>query len=89
MNLGLVVLLLWVFGASSFGLGIMFIFLREFKQWKKVGMILLIIGVIMLIVLFFIIPSQASKETASAGPLVQQIFYSLIVISHDGNRFCR
>ncbi|HDY72930.1 MAG TPA: hypothetical protein ENH90_02120 [bacterium] len=89
MNLGLVVLLLWIFGGFSFGLGIMFVFLREFKQWKKLGIVLLIVGVIMLIILFSIVMPQVSKETTSAGPLVQQIFYSLIVISHDGNRFCR
>ena len=89
MNLGSVVLLLWIFGSISFGLGIMFVFLREFKRWKKIGIVLLIVGVIMLIILFSVVMPQVSKEALSAGPVVQQTFYSLTVISCDGNRFCR
>jgi uncharacterized membrane-anchored protein YitT (DUF2179 family) len=55
MSLGALVLLLWVFGASCLGLGILFTFMHEFKRWKKAAIILLIIGAVMLIILFLVV----------------------------------
>lgn len=59
MNSGLLIFLLWVIGGCSFGLGILFVFLREFEKSKKLGIILLIVGAIMLIVLFCFVMPQA------------------------------